>query len=331
MHKRLQQLLTNIETPQPKKDPTADISDKLENLQNFFIHELSDVRAEIKNVTRSKIPDLTENKLSNKIDLLEKQISFLKEECQNKNLMINILLEQLFHTNTSKSLNTDNPDKSTKTVPDDCYEYPKKPPKTSKLKDQRKTSVETTNRFSILSPDENPTDSTGKDSSPDGACERSIQIDDSNSNNRTTSYKKFNKISRKNKLPLTVILGDSIVKDVKGWKLSDDKNKVVVKHFRGAKTKDMESYIIPTFEQNSETVIIHSETNNLKSDSSPEEIARDIIKLTTSCKTQMNKVILSRLFHDTTISRKRQHEKTNALKKSVKPEILVLLITEIFL
>ena len=76
MRKRLQQLLTNIKTPQPKKDPTADISDKLENLQNFFIHELSDVRAEIKNVTRSKIPDLTENKLSNKIDLLEKQISF---------------------------------------------------------------------------------------------------------------------------------------------------------------------------------------------------------------------------------------------------------------
>ena len=120
------QLLTDIEMPPPKKDPIADISDKLENLQNFFIHELSDVRAEIKSVTCSKIPDLTENKLGNNIDLLEKRISFLKEECQNKNLIINILLEQLFHTNTSKSINTDNPDKSTKTVPDDCYEYPKK-------------------------------------------------------------------------------------------------------------------------------------------------------------------------------------------------------------
>ena len=120
------QLLTDTETPPPKKDPIADISDKLENLQNFFIHELSDVRAEIKNVTCSKIPDLTENKLSNNIDLLEKQISFLKEECQNKNLIINILLEQLFHTNSSKLLNTDSPEKSTKTVPDDCYEYPKK-------------------------------------------------------------------------------------------------------------------------------------------------------------------------------------------------------------
>ena len=76
-------------------------------------------------------------------------------------------------------------------------------------------------------------------------------------------------------------------------KLSDNKNKVVVKHFSGAKTKDMESYIIPTLEQNPETIIIHSETNDLRSDSSPEEIARDIIKLTTSCKTQTNKVILS--------------------------------------
>ena len=59
----------------------------------------------------------------------------MKEECQNKNLIINILLERLFHTTASKSLNPENPDKSTKTVPNDCYEYPKKPAKTSTLKD----------------------------------------------------------------------------------------------------------------------------------------------------------------------------------------------------
>ena len=133
--------MTEIETHPPKKDPIADISGNLENLQKFFIHKLSDVRAEIKSVTCSKIPDLTENKLNNNIDLLKKQINFLKEECQNKNLIINILLEQLFHTNTSKSIDTDNPDKPTTTVPDDCYEYPKKTSKTSKLKDQRKTSI----------------------------------------------------------------------------------------------------------------------------------------------------------------------------------------------
>ena len=167
----------------------------------------------------------------------------MKEECQNKSLIINILSEQLFHTTSCKSLKTGNPNKSTKTVPDECYEYPKKPAKTFKLKDQRKTSAETTNRFSVLSPDENPTNSIGKDNSLDHTCERSMQIYDSNSNHRTTSYKKTNKIPRKNKLPVTVILEDSIVKDLTGWKLSDEKNKIIVKHFSGAKAKDMEPYI----------------------------------------------------------------------------------------
>ena len=80
---------------------------------------------------------------------------------------------------------------------------------------------------------------------------------------------------------------------MKGWKLFDEKNKEVVKHFSAAKAKDMESYIIPTLGKNPKTVIIHFGTNDLKSDSSPEENARDIIKLTVSCKTQTNKVISS--------------------------------------
>ena len=41
----------------------------------------------------------------------------------------------------------------------------KKIAKTSKLNDLRKTLIETTNRFSILLPDKNPTDSSGKDNS----------------------------------------------------------------------------------------------------------------------------------------------------------------------
>ena len=55
----------------------------------------------------------------------------------------------------------------------------------------------------------------------------------------------------------------------------------------------MESYINPTLKQNPETIIIDTGTNDLESDSSPEVIAREIINLTMSCKTQMNEVILS--------------------------------------
>ena len=60
-------------------------------------------------------------------------------------------------------------------------------------------------------------------------------------------------------------IGDSLVKDVKGWKLSDEKNKVVAGHFSGTKTKDMESYIIPTLEQIPKTIILRSGTNDLRS------------------------------------------------------------------
>ena len=98
---------------------------------------------------------------------------------------------------------------------------------------------------------------------------------------------------RKNKLPVTAILTDSIIKDVKGWKLSDKKNKALVKHFSGTKTKYTASYIVSTLEQDPETTIIHSGTNDFKSGNSPEEIARDVINITTSSKTQINKVIFS--------------------------------------
>ena len=61
---------------------------------------------------------------------------------------------------------------------------------------------------------------------------------------------------------MTAIFEHSILKDVKGWKLSEEKNKVVIKHFSGPKTKDMEPYNIPAVEQNPERTIIHSGTND---------------------------------------------------------------------
>lgn len=58
------------------------------------------------------------------------------------------------------------------------------------------------------------------------------------------------------------------MKDMKGRKLSDEKNEVIIKHFSGAKTEEIKSYSIPTLEENPGTVIIHTGNNDLKSDSS---------------------------------------------------------------
>ena len=73
------QILTDTETPTPKKVQLQIYRISWKNKQNLFILKLSGVRAEIKNVTFSEIPDLTENRVSIETDLFEKQINFLKE------------------------------------------------------------------------------------------------------------------------------------------------------------------------------------------------------------------------------------------------------------
>ena len=71
-----------------------------------------------------------------------------------------------------------------------------------------------------------------------------------------------------------------MVKDLKGWELSNDKRKVEVKSFRGAKTSHIIGmYAEPTIVKNMQNVIIHCGTNHMSKDADPEKIAADIINL----------------------------------------------------
>ena len=69
--------------------------------------------------------------------------------------------------------------------------------------------------------------------------------------------------------------------------------KVVVKHFSGAKTKDIESYVIPTFEQKPDNIILYTGTNDLKTMDKSEEITMGILNLAITCKTYTNSVLIS--------------------------------------
>ena len=68
-----------------------------------------------------------------------------------------------------------------------------------------------------------------------------------------------------------------MINDIKGWKMSSHTRKVVVKHFSGAKTKDIKSYIIPTVEQKPDNIILHTRTNDLKTIDALEEITMGIL------------------------------------------------------
>ena len=72
-----------------------------------------------------------------------------------------------------------------------------------------------------------------------------------------------------------------MVEDLKGWELSNDKQKIVVKSFRGTKTSHMHRHAKPTIKK-PENIIIHCGTNDISKDKDPEKIAADIINLSKS-------------------------------------------------
>ena len=89
-----------------------------------------------------------------------------------------------------------------------------------------------------------------------------------------------------------MVVGDSIVKRVKGWELSTKDDLFVVRSFPGAKTDDIESYIKPTLKNKPERIIIHDGTNDLKSNT-PQSIADNILSLAKSNPRENNPVLVS--------------------------------------
>ena len=95
---------------------------------------------------------------------------------------------------------------------------------------------------------------------------------------------------------VTVILGDSIVKNIKGYQMSKSfqSKKVIVKSFAGATTSCMKHYSKPTLEKSPDQIILHTGTNDLRNpEKNPLEIANEIIDLAKSCIQENNTVFVS--------------------------------------
>ena len=73
-----------------------------------------------------------------------------------------------------------------------------------------------------------------------------------------------------------MVVGDSTVKNVKGWELYTKDDLYLVRSFPGEKTDDIESYIKPTLKSKPERIIIYCGTNDLKNSIS-QSIAKNIL------------------------------------------------------
>ena len=115
------------------------------------------------------------------------------------------------------------------------------------------------------------------------------------SKNTKNTKKKANQQNQQKKRYVAVV-GDSIVKEVKGHLLSTKKENVVVKTFSGATTQHMYDYVKPTLEMEPDQLIIHVGTNDLKKCDDNKEVAKNIIDLALHCHEKGNlPVVISSL------------------------------------
>ena len=94
----------------------------------------------------------------------------------------------------------------------------------------------------------------------------------------------------------TVLVGDSIIKQIQGWKLGKKVgHRVVVKSFAGATTGDMKHYLKPTLEKNPQQILLHVGTNDLR-DQNPNVVVDNVVELARKIESETSaRIILSEL------------------------------------
>ena len=94
----------------------------------------------------------------------------------------------------------------------------------------------------------------------------------------------------------TVILGDSIIKDIEPYKMRQaigKSEKLFIKSFAGANIEAMEHYVKPTKKHENDLIILHFGTNDLRSNTHAHEIAQGIINVAVDMKTENNELMIS--------------------------------------
>ena len=173
------------------------------------------------------------------------------------------------------------------------FEIPKRHARSSKIQLPQQNDYIHENRFNPLL----PFDDIFNDETNDAIDDSNAQ--QNNFENVTTRKKpKSDKKKSVEKKRYVAIVGDSIVKEVKGHLLSTKKETVVVKTFSGATIQQMYDYVNPTLEMEPDQIVIHVGTNNLKKCEDNQEVAKDIIDLALHCH-QKNSVpiVVSSLTH----------------------------------
>ena len=219
----------------------------------------------------------------------------MREELKNKRTIINILLENIFCNNKDISLYKKLEDNYQNNFEKNRFETPKRYSFKSSDKTQDIEIVITRNRHEVLSDsDESDTNECNNDNDKlSNNVTTSIspwRVNLGNNDIKKHQHEHKSKTKKRNEKgrSVTVVVGDSIVKKVKGWELSTKDDLFVIRSF----PDDMESYIKPTLKSKPERIIIHGGNNDLKNNT-PQSVVDNILSLAKSSQQKNNTVLVS--------------------------------------
>ena len=100
-----------------------------------------------------------------------------------------------------------------------------------------------------------------------------------------------------NKSQKIAILGDSMIKNIKGWEISKKLHNanVYVRHFPEAKVRCIKDHLKLPLRENPDHFVLHVGTNDLDSDRSPDHIAKSIVNVASNLKTDKHDVTISNI------------------------------------
>ena len=272
------------------------LSNDLSDLKKFVCEELE--RFSVMKDPSNQNPKNFES--SSLYEQMQKEILFLREEICSKNKIINIILDDRKAVN---SLMRDGKDFPYKPVDvnnvrnefkntdynSNTFIKPKKPSQRNKSYNNKTLttlnlrSIPINNRFESLYITDDTTDDNDN------------HLNDRKSELNNRKRDNGNRKNTRARKRTTVILGDSMVSRVEGWRIGKKlrNQKVIVKSFSGATIDDMKDYINPSIKRKPDNIILHCGTNNLSKGKSVEDTANEIIDLALSIKTSENEVVIS--------------------------------------
>ena len=237
------------------------------------------VRDALKNHDNISPPSKSsENDIINKyvilIDELKSEITYLREESLNKNILIEKLINAIDKKSPNDSKVSQMTDGNKKEFQDDtnCV---------SRSNNLNKTifNINTSNSFEALN--------TLTETNSDESVMESKTNDDfkKQKNNSQRSYR------------TSCVLTTSIGKDIQAHKMRQglvkQNDKCYVKSFNGATINDMKYHVIPSLQHENDLYILHCGSNDLRSEKTPEIIANEITNLAKFMKTVKNDVMIS--------------------------------------